>query len=93
MHTAGTSLRLALEDAVRVLAFFGGQQIGPVYVESTKGIDSSFQYSPFQDYVYSQMQTVLGKALSDKSDLASAFDELQTTVSDYATSQGFEVSK
>lgn len=73
--------------------FFGGQQIGPVYVESTKGIDSSFQYSPFQDYVYSQMQTLLGKALSDKSDLASAFDELQTTVSTYATSQGFEVSK
>ncbi len=72
--------------------FFGGQEVAKVYAESTAGIDLSFQYSPFQDYVYSQMQTTLGKALADKSDLGAAFDEIQATVTEYAINQGFDVS-
>lgn len=73
--------------------FFGDQQIAKeVFIPASKQIDAGFQYSPFQDYVYSQMQSILGQAMGDGSSLSAAFDKLQSTVVSYAKDQGYKVT-
>jgi multiple sugar transport system substrate-binding protein len=54
-------------------------------------VDTSFQWSPFQDYVYSQWSNDIGAAINGKGSFAQAMDRLQTEVSSYAKNQGFTV--
>jgi multiple sugar transport system substrate-binding protein len=77
--------------ADKTFDFYGGQAVNKVFIESAKGVDPSFQWSPFQDYVNQTMGDVLGAAAAGKGTLATAFDSLQDTFVQYAQDQGFTV--
>ena len=62
-----------------------------MFIKSAKGVDPSFQWSPFQDYVNQTMGDVLGAAAAGKGTLAAAFNSLQDTFVQYAQDQGFTV--
>ncbi len=72
-------------------SFYGGQQVNQVFIDSSKHVNLGFQWSPFQDYVYTQMTNQLGPVSNGKSTLSQAFDNLQNQVVKYAKSQGFKV--
>jgi multiple sugar transport system substrate-binding protein len=73
------------------VSFYGGQRVFSIFVESSRHVDTSFQWSPFQDYVYSQWSNDIGAAINGKGTFAQAMDRLQTEVSSYAKNQGFTV--
>jgi multiple sugar transport system substrate-binding protein len=71
--------------------FYGGQEVNSVFVESAKQVKPGFQFSPFQDYVYTQMIEQLGQATSGEISMTEGLDNLQNQVVKYAKSQGFKV--
>lgn len=71
--------------------FYGGTAVNGVFADSSALIDTSFQWSPFQDFVFSEMSTTLGAAAAEKRSLSDALDQVQASVVEYAESQGFEV--
>lgn len=72
--------------------FYGGQQVNQIFSTSGQNVNTSFQWSPFQDYVYTQMSDVFGSAQSGKTTFADALNQLQTNVVNYAKQQGFTVN-
>lgn len=88
------SLKSELADPAysnQKVAFFGGQQVNKLYATASDTVAKDFTWSPFQDYVYTQMQGIMGKALTSKGDLPASLDQVQSTISTYAKSQGFTV--
>src|SRR5215211_1742165 len=73
--------------------FYGGQEINSVFAESSKQVDLGFQWSPFQDYVYTQMNEQLGRVSSGDITIPAALDNVQDQVVQYARSQGFKVTE
>ena len=73
--------------------FYGGQEINSVFAESSKQVDLGFQWSPFQDYVYTQMTEQLGKVSTGDITMTEALDNVQKEVVSYARSQGFKVTE
>jgi multiple sugar transport system substrate-binding protein len=55
-------------------------------------VASSFQWSPFQDFVFSQFNGTVGTALTKKQDVAAGLDAWQAAVVKYAKQQGFTVA-
>ena len=74
-------------------SFYGGQEVNKVFIESSGQVDLGFEWSPFQDYVYSQMTDQLGAASKGEISLMQALDNLQKKVVGYAKSQGFKVKE
>ena len=74
------------------LSFYGGQQVNKVFIESSQNVDLGFQWSPFQDYVYSQMTDQLGGAINGKTSFSDSIHQLQSNLVSYAKQQGFKVS-
>ncbi|RZS91430.1 carbohydrate ABC transporter substrate-binding protein (CUT1 family) [Motilibacter rhizosphaerae] len=72
--------------------FFGGQKVNQIYVPASNGI-GDFQYSPFQDFVFSTLNDNSAAALAGKKDWSSVLDDTQKTISDYAKQQGFKVTQ
>ncbi len=72
--------------------FFGGQAVNSVFVEASKNVDTGFEFSPFQDYVYAQMSEQFGAAASGDTEFAQVPENLQEKVTNYAKQQGFKVS-
>jgi multiple sugar transport system substrate-binding protein len=72
-------------------SFYGGQQVNQVFASASGNVDTSFQWSPFQDYVYTQMTNQLGVAINGKSTFEQAMNNLQSSVVTYAKNQGFTV--
>lgn len=72
--------------------FYGGQQVNKLFGEISGTVSKDFQWSPFQDYVYTSLSDTLGKAVTSKGDLTAALDDWQKSVQDYAKKQGFEVT-
>jgi multiple sugar transport system substrate-binding protein len=73
--------------------FYGGQEVNSVFAESSKQVDLGFQWSPFQDYVYTQMTEQLGTVSTGDITMAEALDNVQNEVVSYAKSQGFKVTE
>jgi multiple sugar transport system substrate-binding protein len=73
--------------------FYGGQEVNEVFIEASKQVDLGFEWSPFQDYVYSQMTEELGAASKGEISVMQALDNLQEKVVSYAKSQGFKVKE
>lgn len=73
--------------------FYGGQQVNKQYAEYSDAVGKDFTWSPFQDYVYSQMNETVGKAITSKGDIGEALDALQTKLVAYAKAQGFKVKQ
>ena len=53
--------------------------------------NENFQWSPFQDYVYTQMSDVLSAAVLGKTSYTQAMQTLQSTLVSYAKQEGFTV--
>ena len=73
--------------------FFGGQQVNKLYAGFSDNVAKDYTWSPFQDYVYQQMNETLGKAISAKGDLGASLDALQAKLVSYAKAQGFKVTE
>jgi multiple sugar transport system substrate-binding protein len=73
-------------------SFYGGQQVNKIFIDSSQHVNLTFQWSPFQDYFYSQMGTDLGQAVNGTISFADAMHKLQGSVVSYAKAQGFTVS-
>ena len=73
------------------LPFYGGQKVNGIFADSSSHVDLGFQWSPFQDYVYTQLQNNLANAVSGKLSYADALNTLQSTLVSYAKAQGFTV--
>ena len=73
-------------------SFYGGQQVNQVFVNASSQVDTTFQWSPFQDYVYTQWQDDFGQAINGKISFDQALQKLQSDTVNYAKSQGFSVS-
>jgi multiple sugar transport system substrate-binding protein len=72
--------------------FFGGQEVnGEVFVPASAGI-GTFDWTPFNDYVYGQLTAAVGQAITKKSSFVDALNGVQATVSGYAQKQGFKVT-
>jgi multiple sugar transport system substrate-binding protein len=74
------------------VAFYGNQAVNQVFAQSSQNVITTFQWSPFQDYVYTQLQNQLASAVSGKITFAQALQNTQNSVVSYAQAQGFTVS-
>jgi multiple sugar transport system substrate-binding protein len=73
-------------------AFYGGQKVNALFAEISNTVATDFQWSPFNDYVSSTNNQIIGGALTNKSSLSAALDTWQTNVVSYAKKQGFTVT-
>jgi multiple sugar transport system substrate-binding protein len=71
--------------------FYGGQQVNQVFIEASEQVETGFEWSPFQTYVYDQLSDTYGAEMVPGGDLVGALDRLQDTLVSYAESQGFAV--
>jgi multiple sugar transport system substrate-binding protein len=73
--------------------FYGGQQVNRVFAKIAKGVDTTFQWSPFNDYVAAAFSNTVSKAFADKAtNLLPALKAWQSSVVSYAKKQGFTIS-
>ena len=72
--------------------FFGGQEVNALYTNISKTVGTDFAWVPFMDFVYSNFNDTLGKAMADRSDLVAGLQKWQDAVSGYAKAQGFTVA-
>ena len=73
------------------LPFYGGQKVNGIFAAASASVDLGFQWSPFQDYVYTQLQNNLADATAGKITFGDAMNKTQNTLVSYAKSQGFTV--
>ena len=73
-------------------SFYGGQAVNSVFVEASNNVDKGFEWSPFQDYVYAQMEEQFGAAATGDTEFSQVPVTLQEKVTNYAKQQGFKVS-
>jgi multiple sugar transport system substrate-binding protein len=71
--------------------FYGGQKVNSVFIQASEQVDKGFEWSPFQDYVYTKMQEQLQAAADGKIGFPQVMDQLDSNITDYAKSQGFKV--
>ena len=73
--------------------FYGGQQVNKIFAQIGKGVDTSFEWAPFNDYVASAFTDTVSKAFANKeTNILPALQAWQTKVVSYAKKQGFKVS-
>jgi len=93
LFPAKSSILETPEYVDQEVEFFGGQQVNKLYAGFSDNVAKDYTWSPFQDYVYQQMNETLGKAILAKGDLGAALDDLQTRLVAYAKEQGFNVTE
>ena len=72
--------------------FFGGQQINKdVFLPAASGY-TGFTFSPFQNYAYDQLTEEQFAMVEGEKDSATALDDLQASLEQYATEQGFTLT-
>jgi multiple sugar transport system substrate-binding protein len=71
--------------------FYGGQAVNSVFVEASDRVDTGFEFSPFQDFVYTQMGEQFGDAAGGSVEFADVPANLQESVTNFARQQGFKV--
>ena len=106
-HNPESSMRMALKQSLfpplkatlnspsfsgAASAFFGGQKVNELFAQISSTVATDFQWSPFNDYVTSTNNQILGGALNKKTSLSAALDTWQTTLVSYAKKQGFTVT-
>lgn len=73
--------------------FYGGQQVNKVFVAISKSVATNFQWSPINDYVFSDSNDTFGHAVANKGNLAAALSKWNRQVVTYAKQQGFTVTQ
>jgi multiple sugar transport system substrate-binding protein len=89
------TLKSVLNDSSVIgapVAFYGNQPVYKIFAAAASHVDTSFQWSPFQDYVYTQMSDAFGPAANGNGTLVQGMQTLQTNVVNYAKQQGFTVT-
>ncbi|TLM83046.1 ABC transporter substrate-binding protein [Pseudarthrobacter sp. NamE5] len=77
------------EFANKEYKFFGGQQINKdVFLKAAEGYQGA-TFSPFQNYAYDQLTVQLYSMVQGEKDAGKALDDLQASLEQYATEQGF----
>jgi multiple sugar transport system substrate-binding protein len=76
----------------RKFDFYGGQAVNSVFVEASNNVNKGFEWSPFQDFVYTQMTEQFGAAATGDTEFSQVPANLQDKVTSYAKQQGFKVS-
>jgi multiple sugar transport system substrate-binding protein len=64
---------------------------GPIFAKAASSVDTSFQWSPWTDYVYNQMTVEFTNAAAGKESWDQALDNLQNEVTVFAKSSGYNV--
>jgi len=72
--------------------FYGDQAVNAVFVEASSNVEKGFEWSPFQDYVFTQMSDQFGAAASGDTEFSEVPVNLQDKITSYAKQQGFKVS-
>jgi multiple sugar transport system substrate-binding protein len=72
-------------------AFFGGQQVNQLFAQISPTVNTSFEWLPFMDYAYTEYNSTMGNAITNKGDLSAASDQWQAALVSYAKQQGFTV--
>ena len=72
--------------------FYGGQKVNEKFSQISETVTPDFAWVPFMDFVYSNFNDTLGKAIADKTDLVAGLQKWQDGVSGYAKQQGFTVA-
>lgn len=75
----------------REFDFLGGQMANKVFVESSEYVDTSFKWSPFQDYLHSVLGAEMAKAATGEQTFEDAFLEAESQLKDFVFSQGFDL--
>ncbi|MHA7189005.1 ABC transporter substrate-binding protein [Arthrobacter sp. MDT2-16] len=79
------------EFADKEYEFFGGQQINKdVFLEAAAGYEGA-TFSPFQNYAYDQLTVQIYAMVQGEKDASQALDDLQASLEQYATEQGFTI--
>lgn len=73
-------------------AFYGGQKVNAEFTKISETVTPDFSWLPFMDFVYSNFNDTLGKAMADKTDLVAGLQKWQDGVAGYAKAQGFTVN-
>ncbi len=72
--------------------FYGGQKVNEKFTQISATVTPDFAWVPFMDFVYSNFNDTLGKAIADKGDLVAGLQKWQDGVAGYAKAQGFTVA-
>jgi len=70
---------------------FADQKPNPIYIHVSKVL-GAFQWTPFQDFIYSTLHDETAQAIAKKEAWSAVLDNVQTKVVAYATKQGFKVT-
>jgi multiple sugar transport system substrate-binding protein len=71
--------------------FWSGQKLHEVTAEAAGAVDTSFEWSPFTDFVYQTFAAEVPNVMAGQSTLVQAMQVLQDASTQYATEQGFTV--
>lgn len=77
----------------RPFEFFGGQPVMQVFSASSDTVDTSFQWTPFQDFLHSTLGAELAKAAIKEQTFEDAFLATEKQIEEFLFSQGFDVEK
>ena len=69
--------------------FFGGQEVNGLFADISTTVDSTFEWPPFMDYVYSSFEETIGAEIASGGDLSAGLTAWQAALEEYATGQGF----
>jgi multiple sugar transport system substrate-binding protein len=75
------------------VAFFNGQQVNKLFANIAKTVNPDFGYLPYMTYASTEYNDTVGKAISAKTDLYTAFAAWQKLLVAYGTQQGFTVKQ
>jgi multiple sugar transport system substrate-binding protein len=73
-------------------AFFGNQNIFPVFKQATTQVNPNFQWGPTMNQVSTNMQDDFANAINGKGTLVSQLDTAQQQTVTFMKTQGFNVS-
>ncbi|MCG2802474.1 MAG: extracellular solute-binding protein, partial [Cellulomonas sp.] len=73
-------------------AYFGGQKINEVIVDSSKHVASGWQYLPWQSYANSIFSDTVGQAFLNHTDINAGLKAWQEQNASYGKEQGFTVT-
>jgi len=87
-----TSILTSSDFQDQAPAYFGGQKINQVLAQAASSVLPGWSYMPFQVYANSIYPDTVGKAYTNKTDLASAITAWYKSSATYGQQQGFTVT-
>lgn len=75
------------------LAFYGNTTPVKVFADASTTVATDFQYSPFQDYAYAQLNTDVGAQFTKTGDPVAGLAKWQSDLESFAKKNGFTLEK